>query len=115
MPSATLATGNGRFDTCIQVPITPPISLAAGATVTSTYTIQGLQVGDVVTECFQAAQPVSTVTLSIWVSANNTLSVQWYNGTAGASSGSPIPIVALFEVFRPEVQPAVGNLPSSIF
>jgi hypothetical protein len=115
MPSATVQTGNGRFDTAIQFAITPPISLGAGATATATYTIPGLLVGDIVTECFQAAQPVTTVTLSIWVSAPNTLSVQWYNGTAGASSASPTPIVTLFEVFRPEPIPVIGNLPSSVF
>jgi hypothetical protein len=115
MPSATVQTGNGRFDTAIQVLITPPISLGAGATVTSTYTVPGLLVGDVITECFQAAQPIATTTLSIWVSAANTLSVQWFNSTAGASSASPVGIISLIEVFRPEVIPVIGSLPASIF
>jgi hypothetical protein len=115
MPSATVQTGNGRFDTAIQFSITPPVSLGAGATVTSTYTIPGLSVGDIVTECFQAAQPVATTTLSIWVSAPNVLSIQWFNSTAGASSASPTPIVTVFEVFRPEVLPVIGSLPQAIF
>jgi hypothetical protein len=115
MPSASLQTGNGRFDTAIQFNITPPVSLAAGATVTSTYTIPGLAIGDIVTECFQSAQPVATTTLSIWVSAANTLSVQWFNSTLAASSASPVAITTLFEVFRPEVLPVLSQLPSSIF
>jgi hypothetical protein len=115
MPSATISTGNGRFDTAIQFPITPPVSLAAGATVTSTYTIPGLAVGDIVTECFQSALPIATTTLSIWVSAPNVLSIQWFNSTAGASTGSPVAIQTVFEIFRPEVLPVIGNLPASVF
>jgi hypothetical protein len=114
MPSATVQTGNGRFDTAIQFAVTPPISLAAGATVTSNYIIPGLLVGDIITECFQGAQPIATTTLSIWVSAANTLSVQWFNSTAGTSTASPVAILTLIEVFRPEIIP-VSGLPSSVF
>ena len=51
---------------------------------------------------------ILTVTLSIgavWVSAANTLSLQWINSTAGTSTASPTAIPMIIQVSRCELLP----------
>lgn len=59
-----------------------PPSLAAGAGVTTTVTVAGAALGDFARASFLL--DLQSIALTAWVSAANTVSVRFQNGTAGA-------------------------------
>jgi len=85
-----------------------PVSVAATTAAQQTFTVNGLQLGDQVSDVsLQAAWTVAATVVNAWVSANNTLAVSFYNGT-----GSPVtpPSGSYYiEINRPDLQ----NLPSA--
>ena len=101
MPGASdISRGNLALDTALLVTITPAASVTTGASVTSTYSVIGIQPLDLIG--FNP-QGVITAPLSIgavWVSAVNTLSVQWTNASAATSSASPAAVLCLLNVTR---------------
>jgi hypothetical protein len=116
MPGGTLSTiGNIQMLQAIQATITPAASVTAGASVTSTYTIAGLVVGDVIFPAFQAAITAPLSSDAIWVSASGVLSIQWTNASAGTSSASPTAILTVLLVCRPDrVAQGIASYPTVI-
>ena len=83
--SATLTRGNVLATLVAQVSLTP-VSVAANTTAEQNFTIPGLLVGDQVSNfSLQSAYPNSDVSfVNLRVSAPNTLTVAYQNGTGGA-------------------------------
>jgi hypothetical protein len=112
---ATLAIGNVGINLIIYQSITPAASVTNASSTTSTYTIQGLLIGDCIDLYPQAALTTTLSIGSVWVSAANTLSVQWINSTAGTSTASPTAISIIIQVSRCELLPfGYKNFPQAI-
>lgn len=98
----------------------PPATVTTNSSTTSTYTINGLAVNDMIDLYPQATLATSTTYLtvgSVWVSAANTLSVQWVNSTSASSSGTPSAIVFILLVNRSSLGPYPlnsSNWPSAL-
>jgi hypothetical protein len=71
-PTAGVLSGSATFD---------PASLATNTGATTTVSVSGAAVGDFVLASFSA--DLQGITLSGYVSASNTVSVRFQNGTAG--------------------------------
>src|ERR1700748_254473 len=117
MPGGTLSTiGNIQMLQAIQASITPAASVTAGSSTTSTYTITGLNIGDAVLFCPQAALTNPLSADAIWVSAANALSIQWTNASAGTSSGSATAVTAILRIIRPDrVSSGIASYPQGIY
>ena len=117
MPApSTLQRGNMLFDSMISAVITPPNALAAASTTTQTYTVNGLQLGDIIGAFnFQAALPNNITVVNMFCSAANVLSVQWTNFSAG-NSGASVALNTIIEVCRFEnyVEFGYASLPTAI-
>jgi|SRR5208282_396496 len=86
-----------------------PTSLTTLVAAQQTFTVNGLQLGDQISDVsLQGAWTVGVTITNFWVSAANTLAVSFYNGTAGTLS--PPTGTYYIEVNRPDLQ----NLPSVI-
>ena len=111
MPTGTRAAiGNEIYDTVIYVSPTYP-TLAANASGTSTFTVPGVQVGDIFSWNMQAP-PAHLVLDNVYVSALNTITLLWSTDSTGISTGS---VGILFEVVRPEnANLGITNLPGSL-
>lgn len=72
-PLSALLSGSATFD---------PPSLASGAGATTTLTVTGAALGDEVTSV-SFSLDLQGITVTAWVSAANTVSVRFQNGTAG--------------------------------
>ena len=86
--STTIARGNVGFEAVLSITITPPATLAANATVESTYTVPGIVVGDFL----EINKPTHTAGLSIGnvrASAANTIAIQWVNSTTSTITNAP--------------------------
>ena len=93
MPGASyLSTGNIPLSTTLYASLTPAASVTAATSTTSTYTINGLLQYDCVDIYPQAALTALLTIGSVWVSAANTLSVQWINSSASNSTAAPTAI-----------------------
>lgn len=116
MPGGTLpAIGNIAMLQAIAVTLTPAASVTAASSTTSTYTVPGLVVGDIPLLCFQGAITNPLSADAAWISASNTLSVQWTNGSASTSSGSPTALTTIILVARPDrVASGIGSYPTGI-
>lgn len=116
MPGGTLPwLGNVAMGQVIQATITPAASVGGASSSTSTYTINGLVVGDAVLFCPQAAITGVLSADAIWVSAANTLSIQWSNASASTSSASPTALTCVLVVVRPSnVYAGVSSYATSI-
>lgn len=119
MPGATLnALGNVSFNMLIYANILPPATVTTDSSVTSTYTINGLLIGDCIDLYPQSTLATSTTYLTVggvWVSAANTLSVQWVNSTSASSSGTPTAIPCIVQVTRADLLPfGYKNLPQAL-
>jgi hypothetical protein len=114
---STIARGNMIMVQAIQATLMPAASVTAGASVTSTYTIANLAVGDMVDLYPQAIITAPLSFGAIWVSASNTLSVQWVNASASTSSASPTAVLFEMLVNRPENASLAGiaNLPNGVY
>lgn len=108
--STTIARGNVGFEAVLQVSITPPATLAANATVESTYAVPGVLVGDFL----EINKPSHTSGLSIGnirASAVNQIAIQWVNSTTSQITNAPNEIY-LIAVTRFDSLP--NNPPSAI-
>lgn len=116
MPGGTLpALGNLQMVQAIQASITPAATVLTVASTTSTYTIPGLVVGDAIHLNPQAALPATLAIGGVWVSAADTLSIQWTNPSAGSSTGSPTAITCVVLVLRPSnVASGISSYPTVI-
>lgn len=116
MPGGTSpALGNMAMSQAIYAAITPAASVGGASTTTSTYTILGLAIGDLIDLYPQAALTTNLAMGAIWVSAVNTLSVQWINASASTSSASPASITFGIIVNRAQLGPfGVTNWPQAI-
>jgi hypothetical protein len=101
--------GNVLFVTAIYQSITPAASVGNATYTTSTYTINGLVVNDIIDLYPQSALTTTLSIGSVWVGSANTLSVQWINSTAGSSSGSPAAISFIILVNRATLFPYTLN------
>ena len=100
MPSTTLQRGNLLFDALINPTVTWSGTVGATSTAELTATINGLQVGDVISGAITLAAMTTGLSYTNWrVSAANTVAVTWVNATAGALTP---PTVWLLEWIRPE-------------
>lgn len=116
MPGGSTATrGNELFSQMLYLPSITVPSVTTLITVTQTYTVNGVQVGDLLSWNIQGAGVSGLAITNMWVSAVNTISAYWYNGTAGTLGGTTANL--LLEVTRPEnvVDGGVTVLPSTIF
>jgi hypothetical protein len=86
-----------------------PTSLTTGVAAQQTFTVNGLQLGDQISDVsLQGAWTVAVTITNAWVSANNTLAVSFANATAGTLT--PPSGTYYIEVNRPDLQ----NLPPVI-
>src|SRR5271154_3082519 len=85
-----------------------PTAVGAGVAAQQTFTVNGLQLGDQISDVsLQGAWTVAVSITNLWVSANNTLAVSYANATGG--SLTPPSGTYYIEVNRPDLQ----NLPAS--
>jgi hypothetical protein len=107
--------GNNAFGQTIYQSITPAASVTAATSTTSTYTIKGVKAGQLVFVEPQAAIQALLSIGSCWVSANDTLSIQWINASASNSSASPTALTCAILVIQPElIWAGVTSYPSGV-
>lgn len=101
MPKTTINRGNVLYVIVAQVALTP-VSVLANTTAEQTFTIQGLQTTDQVSGFSVNAAPTNqdVSVVNYRVSAANTLSVAYQNGTGG--NLTPQAGNYLIEINRPE-------------
>ena len=116
MPGGTSPIlGNMAFSQAIYASLTPAASVTNASSTTSTYTILGLFLGDMIDLYPQAALTTTLSIGSVWVSGLNTLSVQWINSTSSGSTASPTAITFAILVNRGQLSPyGVTNWPQAI-
>ena len=78
---STPELGNTAFSQVILALITPAASVTAATSTTSTYTINGLTLGQLIVIAPQSAVQALLDIGAAWVSAANTLSIQWVNAS----------------------------------
>jgi len=78
--------GNVALVMALQASLTPP-NVAANTTATQTYTINGVQLNDIL-EFNQLSSVTGLSVGNMWVNAANTITVQWVNSTVGAINGT---------------------------
>lgn len=98
---STPELGNTAFSQVILALITPAASVTAATSTTSTYTINGLTLGQLIVIAPQSAVQALLDIGAAWVSAANTLSIQWVNASASNSSASPTAIYCVLYVVQP--------------
>jgi hypothetical protein len=96
----TILRGNILNSFLVFPSLTP--SAVSGTQATQTFTIAGLQVNDFVNVTFNGAQTTGVGIANVWVSAANTLSIQFTNGTG--SSATPAAGTYILGVDRLEGQ-----------
>lgn len=99
MPGTTLGRGNLLYDWLI-APTLTPVSVAGSTAAEQSFTIQGLQVGDVCDINCQSAQTAGIGIGNVRVPSANTLTVEFTNSTAGALT--PTSGVYNINIQRPE-------------
>ena len=116
MPGGTLPLiGNNAYCQTLVATITPPASVAGGAAATATQTIRGLRVGDVVGIYPQVAIPFNMSPDSVWVSANDVLSISWSNASSSTSSSTPTAVQCIVLVISPSnAYAGVANYPTNV-
>ena len=92
--------GNNYFGQTLYASLTPAASISTDASSTSTYTIKGLAIGDLVDIFPQAAGQALLTIGSVWCATADTLSVQWVNSTGSTSSSSPTALTCAVLVIR---------------
>jgi hypothetical protein len=97
--------GNIAVMMALYASLTPAASVGNASSSTSTYTVNGLQPNDAIDLYPQSALTTTLSLGAIWVSAVNTLSIQWINSTAGTSTGSPTAINFIIIVNRVNLSP----------
>ena len=105
MPSTTVLRGNILQYFLIQPTLTP-VAVAANTTAAQTFTVPGLLTTDVLTVSPTGAQTTGIIIANDYVSAANTLTIQFGNLTA--SSATPASGQYLIEIIR-----ADGPIPAT--
>jgi hypothetical protein len=105
MPSTTILRGNILNYFLIQPTLTP-VAVAANTTAAQSFTVPGLLTTDVLTVSPIGAQTTGIIIANDYVSAANTLTIQFGNLTA--SSATPAAGSYLIEVIR-----ADGPIPAT--
>ncbi len=82
MPSSDLARGNILYSTLLGVPLTP-VAVGANTTAEQTFTVSGLQVGDVIASITKPTAQAGLGIVGARVSAANTLAITFSNNTGG--------------------------------
>jgi hypothetical protein len=114
--SATALRGNNIFMQSLYVALVAvPATVTASDTVNSTLTVNGVQVGDLVIANLQSTT-AGLFIAGAFVSANNTITIQWGNVTVAditATAAQPVQ----FAILRPENVAESGQtaLPSTVF
>lgn len=106
MPGTTLGRGNLLYDWLI-APTLTPVAVAGSTAVEQNFTIQGLQVGDVVDVNCNAQQTAGITIGNVRVPSANTLAVEFANSTAG--SLTPASAVYNINVCRPELGTVIAT------
>lgn len=106
MPGTTVCRGNIIANFVISPTLTP-VSVGAATSAEQSFTIPGLQVGDMVQVTAAVAQTAGIVIGNARVSAANILTVSFGNATAGGVI--PAAGAYLVEVNRPESLPLPSN------
>ena len=116
MPGGTSPQlGNIAMGQILYASLTPAASILTDVSATSTYTINGLVIGDCIDLYPQAALTTLLTIGGAWVSSANTLSVQWVNSTGSTSTSSPTAITFAIQVTRCQlVAYGVTNFPTSV-
>ena len=81
----TCARGNILYNFLVYPSLTPA-SVSASTTAVQTFNIPGLQLNDSVSVSTQGAQTTGVSIVNAWVSAANTLSVQFNNATTASAA-----------------------------
>lgn len=102
MPSTTISRGN-IIANFVFAPVLTPVSVGAATSAEQSFTLLGLQVGDIVQITANVAQTAGITIGNARVSAANTLTVSFGNATAGGVI--PAAGAYLIEVNRPESLP----------
>lgn len=79
-----ISFGNIQSSFVITTPVITPVATGAGVTVEQSFIIQGIQPGDVIQSSFNGAFTSQVDVVNVRVSAANTLTVAFSNGTAGS-------------------------------
>ena len=116
MSGGTLAAiGNNSLIQSFYASLTPAATVTTNSSTTSTYTIHGLIIGDAVDLFPQGALTTYLTLGAVWVSASDTLSVQWINSTSGSSSGTPAAISFVGVVIRcSNIYAGYANYPTNV-
>lgn len=107
---STVALGSVKYSFVVQVAVAAGAAIGAATTVERTYTVPGLQIGDVVT-INKPQLDAGLAAVNARVSAADTLAIQFANVTAGALS-----ITAsnyLVQIDRHDY-PSVAQIPTGI-
>jgi hypothetical protein len=105
-----ISRGNLLIDTIFGLNVTPPASIVTSAATAGNYTVQGLQVGDLVQPYFTSA--VTNISMvNAWVSAANTLTIYFSSETGSTVSSAPaVNIVVNLQRYE---QTAFSQLPTN--
>ena len=90
--------GNEVFAQALYLPAVTYPTLGANASASSTYTLQGVLIGDLISYNVQSP-PAHLVLDNIYVSAANTLTLLWGTDATGISTGS---VALVIDVTRAE-------------
>ena len=101
----TILRGNINNSFLVGAALTP--AAVSGTQATQTFTIPGLQTYDFVNICLNGAQTTGVGIANVWVSAANTLSIQFTNSTG--SSATPAAGTYILGVDRSESLPLQSN------
>ncbi len=106
MSKETVSRGNVLHRSVLSVYFAPT-SVTAGSASTQTLTVNGINVGDSVRVAYYGAQTAGIVTTAAYVSAPNTVSVEFFN-----TSGSPVsPAAGTYYVSVDQIDgPAISSL-----
>lgn len=99
MPGTMLSRGNVLYESLIGISFTPA-SVNATSSSTQTITVPGAQVSDYCEVSAPTTQTAGIFVVNAWVSAANTVSVQFYNVTGG--SLTPAAGIYVVNMLRPE-------------
>lgn len=111
MPSSILSRGNLLIDSVFGINLTPPASIVTTAGTAGNYTVQGLQVGDMVQPFFTSAVTTYSM-INAWVSAANTLTI-YFSSETGSTVSSAAAVNVAVNWQRYEVN-AFSALPTSV-
>jgi hypothetical protein len=107
MPASDISRGNQSIDTLFYSPAVTFPTLATNASSTTAVTIPGLVVGDFISWNMQAPPAHLTID-NVYVSAANTLQVQWGTDATGVTGAT---VAVSWELCR-SPQVALGGLAS---